>query len=96
MVASCRLVIGSRMHACLNALSVGTPAIPLAYSRKFEPLLADLGWRRTVDLRRNEHTVALALRHSEAPELDREAAEVRQRAAPLLDRAHDALKNLNR
>ncbi|WP_235492706.1 MULTISPECIES: polysaccharide pyruvyl transferase family protein [unclassified Leifsonia] len=51
MVASAELVIGSRMHACLNALSVGTPAIPLAYSRKFKPLLDDLGWRTTVDLR---------------------------------------------
>ena len=42
------------MHACLNALSVGTPAIPLAYSRKFEPLLADLGWRSVVDLRTSD------------------------------------------
>ena len=44
-------MIGSRMHACLNALSVGTPAIPLAYSRKFAPLLGDLGWAHVVDLR---------------------------------------------
>ena len=50
-VASAKLVIASRMHACLNALSVGTPAIPLAYSRKFEPLLRDLGWQHTVNLR---------------------------------------------
>lgn len=45
------LVIGSRMHACLNALSVGTPAVPLAYSRKFAPLMADLGWPHHLDLR---------------------------------------------
>ncbi|MDO1480753.1 polysaccharide pyruvyl transferase family protein [Rhodococcus ruber] len=45
------LVIGGRMHACLNALSVGTPAIAMAYSRKFEPLLKGIGWRHTVDLR---------------------------------------------
>lgn len=45
------LVIGSRMHACLNAISVGTPAIPLGYSRKFAPLMADLGWEHTIDLR---------------------------------------------
>ena len=44
VLAGARLVIGSRMHACLNALSVGTPALPLAYSRKFAPLMADLGW----------------------------------------------------
>ncbi|WP_375426025.1 polysaccharide pyruvyl transferase family protein [uncultured Friedmanniella sp.] len=51
MVASAAVVIGSRMHACLNALSVGTPAIALAYSRKFAPLLADIGWSRSIDLR---------------------------------------------
>lgn len=50
-VGSAQLVIGSRMHACLNALSVGTPAIPWAYSRKFEPLLAGVGWDISIDLR---------------------------------------------
>ncbi len=49
-------LIGSRMHACLNALSVGVPALPLAYSRKFAPLMADLGWAHTVDLRETEAT----------------------------------------
>ncbi|MBE1547992.1 polysaccharide pyruvyl transferase WcaK-like protein [Mycobacterium sp. OAS707] len=51
ILGSGRLVIGSRMHACLNALSMGTPAIPLAYSRKFEPLLRDIGWNHIIDLR---------------------------------------------
>jgi len=51
VVASAQVVLGSRMHACLNALSVGTPAVPLAYSRKFEPLMTDLGWTPVVDLR---------------------------------------------
>ena len=50
-LGSASVVIGSRMHACLNALSVGTPAIPLAYSRKFVPLLQSLGWPIMVDLR---------------------------------------------
>ena len=49
--ASSSVLIGSRMHACLNALSVGTPAVPLAYSRKFAPLLDQVGWSHTVDLR---------------------------------------------
>ncbi|MGX6508891.1 polysaccharide pyruvyl transferase family protein [Rhodococcus sp. SJ-2] len=53
-VAGSNLVIGARMHACLNALSVGTPAIAMAYSRKFEPLLSRIGWHRTVDLRGSE------------------------------------------
>lgn len=58
MVAPADLVIASRMHACLNALSVGTPAIPLAYSRKFEPLLHGLGWNHTVDLTAKPETAA--------------------------------------
>ncbi|BBY17622.1 hypothetical protein MLIT_32140 [Mycolicibacterium litorale] len=44
-------VIGARMHACLNALSVGTPALAWAYSRKFAPLLNDLDWSASLDLR---------------------------------------------
>ena len=51
-LASCNVVLSSRMHACLNALSVGTPAVPLAYSRKFAPLFDGLGWPHTVELRR--------------------------------------------
>ena len=62
IIASGRVVIGSRMHACLNALSVGVPAVPLAYSDKFAPLLADLGWRFGVDLRTDQEPVVSALR----------------------------------
>lgn len=50
-IAGASLVIGSRMHACLNALSVGTPAVFWAYSRKFAPLLSDVGWHHGFDLR---------------------------------------------
>lgn len=53
-LGSADIVIASRMHACLNAISMGTPAIPLAYSRKFEPLLNDLGWTCVFDLRTGE------------------------------------------
>lgn len=63
VLSSANLVIGSRMHACLNALSVGTPAIPWAYSRKFAPLMSDLGWHVGVDLKTDmspaETTVAI-------------------------------------
>lgn len=50
-IARSKLVIGARMHACLNALSQGVPAIPMAYSRKFAPLLSELGWDYGIDLR---------------------------------------------
>lgn len=61
VVGSAQLVLGSRMHACLNALSTGTPAIPLAYSRKFAPLLKDLGWHHVSDLRQDDDPAAVAL-----------------------------------
>lgn len=54
MIAGANVVVGARMHACLNALSQGVPTIPWAYSRKFEPLLNDLGWAHFVDLREAE------------------------------------------
>ncbi|MDR6620806.1 polysaccharide pyruvyl transferase family protein [Sinomonas atrocyanea] len=56
-LAGARLLVGSRMHACLNAMSVGTPAIPWAYSRKFAPLFEDLGWQHGVDLRLDSNPV---------------------------------------
>lgn len=54
---SASVVIGARMHACLNALSVGTPALAWAYSRKFAPLLADLDWSASVDMRISDDVV---------------------------------------
>lgn len=51
IISGANLVVGARMHACLNALSMGVPSIPWAYSRKFEPLLTQLGWNHFVDLK---------------------------------------------
>ncbi len=62
VVASARLVVGSRMHACLNALSCGTPSIPWAYSRKFAPLMNDIGWPYSVDLRTDPEPVPATFR----------------------------------
>ena len=93
VVASADVVIGSRMHACLNALSVGTPAIPLAYSRKFAPLLGDLGWTRTVDLRTDPNPVGAVLALLGSAELVPETERVVARANALLDEAADLLRS---
>ena len=84
-VASAEVVIASRMHACLNAISVGTPAIPLAYSRKFAPLFEDLGWEHTIDLRTGGDIGdrAFALAQDEA--LVDQVSAVRGRAQELVD-----------
>lgn len=92
VVASGRLVIASRMHACLNALSVGTPAVPLAYSRKFNPLLADLGWNETVELRSAGADAARdVMKRVHSADLADRATQVRGRASTLLSRATASL-----
>lgn len=92
-VGSASLVLGSRMHACLNSLSMGTPAIPLAYSRKFAPLLSQLGWGHVVDLREDE-VVERTLAQVASPGLSADAAALRGRADALVDRFTDALGEL--
>lgn len=79
-IAASNLVVGARMHACLNALSVGVPAIPLAYSRKFAPLLEDIGWPYTLDLRSESDIVNKVVELAASIELRKQAALVRQQA----------------
>lgn len=90
IVGSARLTIASRMHACLNSLSAGRPTIPLAYSRKFEPLLGDLGWPHTVDLRSAPDPVAATIALADR-DLAAEVPEVRRRAHARLALAVRAL-----
>jgi colanic acid/amylovoran biosynthesis protein len=68
-IASADLVVGSRMHACLNALSQGVPCIPMAYSDKFESLFADLEYPHSVDLRSPDAVGSLAAKVVSAREL---------------------------
>lgn len=81
-IAGAQVVIGSRMHACLNALSLGVPAVPLAYSRKFAPLLSDLGYDVSIDLA----TATDAARDAHAATTD---AGLRDRARAARDRAQE-------
>ena len=87
------LLIGSRMHACLNSLSVGTPSIPLAYSRKFAPLLGDLGWDHVVDLNTSARPTEQVLEIMDAEaDLRPQVATLRSRADKLLSNAEAALR----
>ena len=43
VIGSCDFFIGSRMHACIAALSQGVPAVSLAYSDKFIGVMQTLG-----------------------------------------------------
>ncbi|MCW2594356.1 MAG: hypothetical protein JWR06_2411 [Jatrophihabitans sp.] len=92
VLASGTVVVGSRMHACLNALSGGVPAVPLAYSRKFAPLLAQLGWTYGVDLRTAADPVGDVLAALASPGLDDQVHEVRARADKSLALATELLR----
>lgn len=62
MIAQSEVVVASRMHASLNALSQGIPTVSWGYSDKFRPLLADLEWPLFYDLReRNSGTAESTL-----------------------------------
>jgi polysaccharide pyruvyl transferase WcaK-like protein len=92
VVAGASLVIGSRMHACLNALSCGTPAVALAYSRKFAPLLGDLGWSAVVELS-DDDPAAAVLSLSDDAGLAQGVDGVLERAHGSLERAKVVLRS---
>lgn len=55
IIGQCDFLIGSRMHACIAALSQCVPALGLAYSRKFGGVLSSVeGGSRVVDLREQD------------------------------------------
>lgn len=58
MIAQSEVVVASRMHASLNALSQGIPTVSWGYSDKFRPLLADLEWSLFHDLRESDSSTA--------------------------------------
>lgn len=78
VIASSQIVIGARMHACLNALSTGTPAVAMAYSRKFAPLLQGLGWSHVVPLT-GDDVATDVLRSMDVGDLAERARDVQHR-----------------
>lgn len=97
ILASARLVIGSRMHACLNAMSVGTPAISWAYSRKFAPLMQDIGWSHGFELKTEPNVADKTLRLIDSePEslMSSQLDDVQRRTAERLEAAARALSSI--
>ncbi|MDR1442372.1 MAG: polysaccharide pyruvyl transferase family protein [Bifidobacteriaceae bacterium] len=94
-IAGANIVIGARMHACLNALSLGVPAIAWAYSRKFSPLMSSLGWKASVDLRAGMSVVNQSLKLvSAADSLKDQLPAVRRRATAKLTTSREAVARL--
>jgi len=63
VIGQCDFFLGSRMHACIAALSQCVPAVGLAYSRKFAGVLESVGGgSRVLDLREmDQHQVLTSL-----------------------------------
>jgi len=54
LIGLCDFFIGSRMHACIAALSQGIPAVGLAYSKKFYGVFESIGVKdMVIDMRQH-------------------------------------------
>lgn len=61
LIAYCDFFLGSRMHACIAAISQCVPAVGLAYSNKFHGVFASVGMEElVVDIRESDTDSALA------------------------------------
>lgn len=48
IIGECDFFIGSRMHSCIGAISMGVPTVPVAYSRKFVGIWEMLGMKECI------------------------------------------------
>lgn len=89
VIGCCDFFIGSRMHACIAALSQGIPCVGVAYSMKFEGVFESVGmggW--VVDGRSVDNAQATA----RIVELYRQRNNVRQILGRRADEARDNLR----
>jgi len=94
IIAASRVMIGARMHACLNALSTGVPAIAMAYSRKFGPLFDEIGWPHSVNLSSGGDPAARVLEMLADPSLGDLALQAQARGRASMAPMRPALASL--
>jgi colanic acid/amylovoran biosynthesis protein len=93
VIGFCGFFVGSRMHACIAALSQNIPAVTIAYSDKFLGVLDTIGIPTLVaDARKLDHSAVLSVvssafenRHRIAQELEAAMPAVRATVHHLLD-----------
>ena len=98
VIGYCDFFIGSRMHACIAALSQCVPAVPIAYSDKFLGVMETIGVAgETVDARKlDNHEIltridqAFERRESIREMLERVMPGIRESARGLLSTIEDA------
>lgn len=60
IIGMCDFFVGSRMHACIAALSQRVPAVGIAYSKKFDGVFESIGLPDcVVDARRSDENIIL-------------------------------------
>jgi len=87
-VADLDLLIGSRMHATIAALSSNTAVLPFGYSRKFSGLFGSLGYPMVGDLTAQDEPALLGLLDAalaDLPALTAEAVKANAEAQRRLD-----------
>lgn len=63
-IANLDLLIGSRMHSTIAAISSGVPVLPLSYSRKFEGLFGTIDYKECINLKEdNKESVLNKIRN---------------------------------
>lgn len=91
IIGQCDFFIGSRMHACIAALSQGVPCVGVAYSMKFAGVFESVGMEEwVVDGRSNTNEEAVARIVS----LYRQRRGVRDELARRADRARQQLTEI--
>ncbi|RXR30438.1 polysaccharide pyruvyl transferase family protein [Sphingobium fluviale] len=96
-ISSLDCLVAARMHACIGALSAGTPVVPVAYSRKFSGLFGLLGYNHVLPMRgvTEESAVGYVLgRLDHRPELAEAEVEANRKVKDLLDVYRAALKQI--
>ena len=59
-ISAMDVFVGARMHSTIAAYSSGVPVIPFSYSRKFEGLYENLGYRYLIHGREDDTQAAIA------------------------------------
>jgi polysaccharide pyruvyl transferase WcaK-like protein len=91
IIGQCDFFIGSRMHACIAALSQGVPCVGIAYSMKFEGVFESVGmggW--VIDGRTTSNEEAI----SRVMDLYRQRDKVRESLKVNSEKARDQLNNI--
>jgi len=82
IIGLCDFFVGSRMHACIGALSQGIPTVGVAYSRKFKGVFESVGvGHLVVDARRGTEQQAIEAIFSAYRQRDRERGVILERVA---------------